>query len=89
MGKGRADLKTEQVNVRLTPEEDDVPSAIAFLERSSAGKCFAQRSRRFLRQKAKDPQVQLALRARAEYQGMKSGRVARLPSTENSRSNGA
>lgn len=70
------------MNLRLTPEEHDVLSALAFLEEASAPEVLRSVVSGFLAQKAQDPQIRLALRALEERRGVKSGRVASLPQVE-------
>jgi hypothetical protein len=89
MSSPKSSARTEQVNFRLTQEEHDVLSALAFLEETSAPEVLRSVVLRFLAQKSKDPQVKLALRALQERRGIKSGRVASLPQVDEGSSTGA
>lgn len=89
MSSAKSSARTEQVNFRLTQEEHDVLSALVFLEEASAPEVLRSVVLRFLAQKAKDPQVKLALRALQERRGITSGRVASLPQVDEGSSTGA
>jgi hypothetical protein len=80
----QGDARTEQVNIRVTPGQNDVLAALVFLEECSASEVLRPVVERFLAQKANDPQVQLALRALHERRGIKSGTVASLRHKEQS-----
>jgi endonuclease III len=70
--------RPEQVNVRLTAEENDVLAALCFLEECSASEVLRPVIEAFLSQQTKDPQVGAVLRALAERRGIKSGDVTAL-----------
>ena len=78
MAERKLQARYEQANVRLTPEENDILAALAFIEESSASGVLRRVIAAFLEQQKKDPQVQLALRALEERRGVKTGRVTSL-----------
>ncbi len=78
MATGKTHGRPAQVNVRLTTEENDVLSALVFLDESSAAEVLRPVITAFLAQQRKDPQVQRALQALEERRGRKSGRIAAL-----------
>jgi hypothetical protein len=84
VGTRQGDSRTEQVNIRVTPEQNDVLAALVFLEECSASEVLRPVVEHFLAQRANDPQVKLALRALHERRGVKSGRVASLTQKEQS-----
>jgi hypothetical protein len=78
MAERKTQGRPEQVNVRLTTEENDVLSALVFLEECSAAEVLRPVITAFLAQQRKDPQVQHALHALEERRGRKTGRIASL-----------
>ena len=78
MAERKTRARPEQVNVRLTAEENDVLAALCFLEECSASEVLRPVIEAFLTQQRKDPQVRVALRALAERRGIKSGDVTAL-----------
>ena len=78
MTERKTQMRPDQANVRLTPEEKDVLAASAFIEESSASEVVRRVVVAFLEQQEKDPQIQLALRALEERRGIKTGRVTSL-----------
>jgi hypothetical protein len=78
MAADKTRRRTKQVNVRLTAEQNDILSALVFLEECSAPEVLRPVITAFLAQQRKDPQVQEALHALEERRGRKSGRVASL-----------
>jgi hypothetical protein len=89
MAEGKTQGRPEQVNVRLTTEENDVLSALVFLEECSASEVLRPVITAFLAQQRKDPQVQHALQALAERRGRKSGRIASLRKPDHPQPTGA
>lgn len=68
-----------QVNLRLPDEEVNVLEAIAFLDRkSSVQEVVSQIVRGHVESRAQEPELQTALRLRAEYEGKRSGKVRRI-----------
>jgi hypothetical protein len=89
MAAGKTHGRPAQVNIRLTIEENDVLSALIFLEESSSAEVLRPVITAFLAQQRKDPQVQRALLALEERRGRKSGRVAALRKPEHPQPAGA
>jgi hypothetical protein len=78
VGERKTRARSEQVNVRLTAEENDVLAALCFLEECSASEVLRPVIEAFLTRQMKDPQIRVALGALAERRGIKSGDVAAL-----------
>lgn len=84
MASKKADSATQQVLIRLTAEQSDVLSALAFLRGRSATEIVRDEVVAFLDGAADAERVQRLIRERAEFKAERAGKLRSIRPASNS-----